>query len=597
MRLRLESSPPLPHVKVWISSSQSQNKLSVHSSQNKPRPQSILDLKKKICTTIKPLSETGAGANDIILELDGFELLDNFPVDELIREGDIILIGAREGVATSTSQSCPEIGKKRKFNLNPSQASHSERTKKRQKRVSFSPFSSESSSDSSSSSESSSDSSSSESESDSSSESSSSSESDSESSESDTSSASSTTSPPSKVPTKPKLPSQKLLNGKFQKEDVSRTHVTPGQGSAQTRKRNLRRRLKQQYDAPAACGEELLPPLQTPKGLSEANQAPLGSREFVSTLNPSKNKQVASVNHEETRIGPDRVDPASTTPNLDASRNAELNLSMFSLGNKNKKKGFKKQALSFPKVMGKIVFSAAKHNEQLPQTPQLLNARDSGMNQETQDPVLPYLSEPVPQARPRLISPSEKQALGLLPRNVWVSSVNVEEGLAKAKRKKKKQSPQVTEGIDSYRAHGGGYVSCQREEEEVVDTLNYGDSVEKPVPVLDGEHDEDEAKSKLLWSIAERSFDSLPTITVQDKEVVVHTGVVVGWKALALNPITYSPDILLHLATVLSTSSISFSIRKIVRPGWEEYVEEEAQEEEIEWDRVVSDGWRIVKPK
>ncbi|KAF9262155.1 hypothetical protein L218DRAFT_1000903 [Marasmius fiardii PR-910] len=606
MRLRLESSPPLPHLKAWFSSSQTQWKISTQTSQHKTRPQYISDLKKSLCTTIKPLSEAGINANEIVLELDGFELLDDSTVDELLREGDLVVVGVKEGSANLdepeppvhpaiTPEHSPGMGKKRKLNANAGQPSHLECRKKRQKRVSSSPSSPESSS--------SSESSESESGSSTSSSSSSSSESDSEGSDSDASSTNSSS--PSEIRTKPKPP--KSLPERSQAKNISRVHVPPGQGSSQTRKRNLRRRLKRFHDTAAARGEEISPPPKTLKRLSEANQAPLGSRsrDFSTIQSPSTFQVVPSSGHEETGV-PDGsgIDSASAAaPYLDPSRDAELNFSMFSLGNKNKKKGFKKQPSNFPKVMGKIVFSA---DEQLPQTPESSNVRDSMIapeNEGTQDPVLPYMSEPVPQARPRLIPPTEKQALGLLPRNVWVSSVDVEEGLGKSKKKRKKQNAQVIEEVfadrDRTRVHQAGYVSCQREEAEVVDTLNYGD-VEEPVLAFRGEGDshtkEEDTKSILLWSIAEQSFDSLPAITAEGKEGVIHAGVVVGWKALALNPISYCPEILLHLATVLSTSSLSISRRKIARPGWEDYVEED-QDEEVEWERVTSEGWRVVKPK
>ena len=65
-------------------------------------------------------------------------------------------------------------------------------------------------------------------------------------------------------------------------------------------------------------------------------------------------------------------------------------------------------------------------------------------------------------------------------------------------------------------------------------------------------------------------------------------------QGLALNPMTYSPEILLHLATILSVTPSGASIRKIVRPEWEEYVEQE-EDELVDWDHAVEAGWRVIR--
>ncbi|KAK1218241.1 hypothetical protein PQX77_014614 [Marasmius sp. AFHP31] len=615
MRLRLESSPPLPHLKAWFSSSQLQCNPGMHSSQHKSQPAKILDLKKSICATVKPLIEGGFRAEEIILELDGFELLDDLNVEELIRDGDLVVLGLKEladeqNLETPNTQSPERLGKKRKlgngeafqpcvtrlseFNA-PNQPEilklhQSEPSRKRRKQQALSnSVSSAASSEASSSSDSSS------SDSDSSSSSDESDDSDSDTSDSDASSSSSSSSAPSQAPTKPKKLSQNTITNTSQKQTSTEKHVPPGQGSAQTRKRNMRRKLKRQHDAAAAArGEECAPPSHAPKGLSDANIAPLGIRPVPETTQPEnpQNESVQMVVDFQQQLA-----QLPSQPSIDPSRDADLNISMFSLGNKNKKKGFKRQALSFPNVAGKIIFGAAEGTGNLASLTQLPESSTSAGSQE---PVLPFATAPIPQMRPRLVPPSEKEALGLLPRNVFVSSVDVEEGLEKQKKKKKKH--QSNTDVDEYHYVGSssttnkdshGYVSCQREEEEV--TLNYGDGGEESVQEAGGEKTEEEAKSRLLWTIAEQSFDALSPISKDAKlEEAVHSGVVVAWKGLALNPMTYSPEILLHLASVLSTSPTGASIRKIVRPEWEEYVEQE-EDENVGWERAVEEGWRIIK--
>ncbi|KAL0578148.1 hypothetical protein V5O48_003853 [Marasmius crinis-equi] len=594
-------------MEAWFSSSQPQYNLSTHPSQYKPHKSTISDLKNSICSTIKPVSEGGFNADEIILELDGFELLDEFTVDELIREGDLLLVGLKQGVSRLENTDGRPVdlpvqmvdsGKKRKMEVDFVQTSQAGPSKKRRKRRE-SPSSSESSSASSSSSSepsSSSDSSSSESSSSDSESASSSNDSDGDSSDSDASISSS--SAPSEAPIKLKQSSQQRTSKKPHEPQSVEKHVAPGQGSAQTRKRNLRRKLKRQHDIAAARGEELIPPPQVPKGLSEANIAPLGSRPgptgaFAAPSQPGTPGDLPPVKHSQELVEPDQqLVLASPQPFMDPSRDANLNISMFSLGNKNKKKGFKKQALGFPSIVGKIVFQPEANLSDAAQVSSTVTSAAVA-----QEPVLPFTTAPIPQPRPRLVPPSEKESLGLLPRNIFVTSVDAEEGLTK---KKKKQRGNRTVDDSSYaesssKVSRDAFVSCQREEEEVVDTLNYGDAVEELTLEAAGDGDrEEDTKAKLLWTIAEQSFDSLSPIVQEDKGGVIHAGVVVGWKALALNPITYSPEILLHLATVLACSPTSVTIRRIVRPEWEEAAEEE-DNESVAWDRAVEDGWRVVK--
>jgi hypothetical protein len=77
-------------------------------------------------------------------------------------------------------------------------------------------------------------------------------------------------------------------------------------------------------------------------------------------------------------------------------------LTMASLSNKNKRRGFKN-------TMGKEVL------------PKIIFSEQVGPNTSANGRVQP--------SAPRLVPPSEKQEKGLLPPNVFVTSVNVEEGL------------------------------------------------------------------------------------------------------------------------------------------------------------------------
>ncbi|KAK0475190.1 hypothetical protein IW261DRAFT_1568104 [Armillaria novae-zelandiae] len=253
-------------------------------------------------------------------------------------------------------------------------------------------------------------------------------------------------------------------------------HVPPGWGSQQTRSRNQRRRLKKKYEAEVASTTPLTAP--RPKDISSTNGVPLGHKA------PTEN---------------------------------ELSLSMFSLGNKNKKKGFK-QKLAFP-ATPKIVFQA--------QTP-------------------------------RLVPPSEREDL---PTNMLVTSVDVEKGKWGKKAKK--------EAI-----------------EEVA--LDYGEE-----DIVEDEDAIDEEANK-MWETVEAVFDSYPVITQPEQS---HVGNLVTWKALALNPITFSPEVSLHLARVGAVNADNaYIISRLVRPGWE-IGDEPAVNETIAWGDVLSLGLKNAGQK
>ncbi|KAG7440271.1 uncharacterized protein BT62DRAFT_1012929 [Guyanagaster necrorhizus] len=254
-------------------------------------------------------------------------------------------------------------------------------------------------------------------------------------------------------------------------------YVPPGMGSQQTRSRNQRRRLKKKHEAEAVGS---IPPTVTrPKDISSTNEIPLGRK---------------------------------------APTEDELSLSMFSLGNKNKKKGFK-QKLSIP-VTPKIVFQA--------QTP-------------------------------RFVPPSERENL---PSKVFVTSVDVE---AEKWGKKAKREAIEEEMVLDYG------------EEEVAEE---GDTI-------------DEEANK-IWEAAEENFDSYPAITQPDQN---HVGALVAWKALALNPITFSPEVSLHLACIVAVNAENaYVISRLVRPGWETG-DEPIADETIAWDDVLNMGLKNAGPE
>lgn len=162
--------------------------------------------------------------------------------------------------------------------------------------------------------------------------------------------------------------------------EVGRPSVPPGMGKPATHSRNIRRRRKLQ------C--ERNPALRDPDDpTAGVNAIPLG-------------------NHEGTRS-------AETTTQTTMDDHEEL--TMASLSNKNKRRGFKS-------VMGKGLTSKIVFSEQVdPNTS--VNVLDLAPT-------------------PRVVPPSEKQEKGLLPPNIFVTSIDVEEGFIQGK-KPKSVSPNI----------------------------------------------------------------------------------------------------------------------------------------------------------
>jgi hypothetical protein len=105
---------------------------------------------------------------------------------------------------------------------------------------------------------------------------------------------------------------------------------------------------------------------------------------------------------------------------------------MASLRNKNKKKGFFRQAmmrgLSVPEGLGKIVFESDSSAVSGPSKSASASVSTSGVSAFTTQQQNAASAEGSTKPKPRFIPPSELQEKGLLPRNMVVSSFHVEEG-------------------------------------------------------------------------------------------------------------------------------------------------------------------------
>ena len=153
--------------------------------------------------------------------------------------------------------------------------------------------------------------------------------------------------------------------------------MRPGTGKPATHSRNIRRRKKIQHERNAVARD-----LDDPT--VGVNAIPLGNNNMTEV-------------------------PATIPQPIVGDHGEFTDLTMASLSNKNKRRGFK-NAMG-KEVPPKIIFSGQV-------------CPDTSTNGRVQV------------SAPRLVPPSEKQEKGLLPPNVFVTSVNVEEGLRQSKKPK-----------------------------------------------------------------------------------------------------------------------------------------------------------------
>ena len=95
MRIRVQTRAPLAERKIWF--------LPVLSDGNAfdAQTQSIRDLKQSLCKRFDVLHEGGWEPSDILLSLEGFELIDETEC-QILRDGDLVLVELRGGAASGS---------------------------------------------------------------------------------------------------------------------------------------------------------------------------------------------------------------------------------------------------------------------------------------------------------------------------------------------------------------------------------------------------------------------------------------------------------------------------------------------------------------
>ncbi|KAJ8697734.1 hypothetical protein PTI98_004510 [Pleurotus ostreatus] len=514
MRIKIQTNNPLPPLKAWYAT----------NSLEGPNP-TIADLKKQICTNVEGIRAAMKGKTaQLALTLDDFELLDASPLD-VLRDGDLIVIGfnlAEEQAASS------HLGKrKRSSSVKTPLKSASKR------KPPPSPSTSSSSSDSS----------------DSDSESTKT-ESDSDSSDSD--SDSSVDEPPSirknAKPTPPPQPatSRGPLTAKLAPTNGSLpdSNVPPGQGLPRTQNRNKRRRVKRQAERQSTSAP---PP---PPGASSVNTLPIPTKRPVADVVYALNNAF-STNDQSGTLQPGDLAAISS----DQATGHQIAITMSSLKNKNKKKGFK-NASNRP-IPQKIVFS------------DVANSKDD-VEMAIVDNILHTEKRPLP----RVIPPSEKQARGELPPNMFVTSVDVE-----AEEWARDDKP--------------------RPHHEELQELPYGD----PDPPAA----QPQPRGRFDWAAAEIKLSQGKSITSHEDLCI---GMHIGKTDLGINPVTFTPEFLLTVARITATIP-NVLAKLLIRPGTadisfskaakfavdevEEVVEEIDEEgEELTFTSGEMSEWRIL---
>lgn len=306
--------------------------------------------------------------------------------------------------------------------------------------------------------------------------------------------------------------------------------VPPGYGKPSTRNRNLRRRRKRVAEHNQPPDEPLAPT----SGANAVLPLPIQQNSLTRT---SSEAYVA-----------------------DAEPESEPNVMMVSLRNKNKKKNFRQ--LMVKPLPPKIVFA------------DLENAPNQT---ELQDKILPTGTSDAEKVavhsvkHARLIPPSERDGL---PSNIFVTSVDVEEG--KWPKKRRSKGELVTASYDDE--------SCTANF-----SLDYG-SAEVPMTLTN--------PNEALYLRAEQQWDLLPKITSGSQAKV---DIIVAYKALAINPVTWTPEMLMKVARVKSLSSTHITTSPLQRPvqvsfsGLVDVAEGDEEDETNTWADVLSQDWRVVR--
>ncbi|KAJ7743181.1 hypothetical protein B0H16DRAFT_1562147 [Mycena metata] len=523
MRLKIQSVPPLPVVRVWFTPGAD-----------------LLDISDLSATLAREVfaPKSKNASPPLNLSLDGFELLEASLLSDVLRDGDLVVVKA-----VDVPKKTPEVGKKRKRSSSPKNT--------RSAPLLVSRLSSSSSSSASSSASSSSSSSDLESDSD---------------SDSSSSSSSSSASPPPSFTSHPRVlvPQAQTTRPHPAPTAVPITtkkpmHIPPGKGRSSTHSRNQRRRIKHIADANAASTLPDFVSTTNATPVAKQPDAEVGQRIKARIHGPASD--VASAlntafggNDRAGRLDPGALDAADSPspstlntplyPPTDAEET--LNVQMMSMlpKSKNKNKSRRGGEEIDPRSR-KIVFGT-------PPPPPVAEVSFSGEDE-------------VRRSRPVLIPPS---SLLQLPSNVFVTCIDVEEGMKKPKKKKRR----VEQTEENWAVEEPAFETTVLDygEEEVA-----GMVVEEPRP-----------KPDLDASMFD--LDAAPAITLHTQ---LTEGCIIGYMGLIMNMKNFSPEMGKRYGCVLSCTEQVVTIRLMFT---EEDLDEDELVEELEW-KEIQGQWKLLQ--
>lgn len=310
-------------------------------------------------------------------------------------------------------------------------------------------------------------------------------------------------------------------------------HVPPGQGSHATHNRNQRRRKKLAAQRASPANGTIN---TAPVTVGTANATPLGP----------KIPQHLTTNDNDNNI----VDRSQSEERL-STRNGEL--MMMGLSNKNKRKGFKRSMATVQP--SKIIFddeavdpSSSSQTSATP-GPSTLKRKEASINAlSTASSSRP---EPTLSRRgsalnlPRLVPPSEKQELGLLPDRMFVTSIDVEEGMWQKKGGKKLQHSGKTDRYSeqavyedrsgtSYPKAKYGWVKGGQEHEDNIVLPYDEEGAAALVRGVEQAETRDRKDDLMIWAKAETEWDTLPVYR-HGQTARLPPGSVVTWKVRSLS--------------------------------------------------------------
>ncbi|KZT53376.1 hypothetical protein CALCODRAFT_520109 [Calocera cornea HHB12733] len=526
LRIRLTSHPPLPPSRVWYD-----------LAPALLRRDTVRALKDDICRDVPAFAQAGVSAGEVLLDVEGFELLDESAVG-ILKEGDLLSVKARPQVngkqikrRRETEEGSTSAPKRRRIEPPPAVLPLPENSRQLIPASAPKSVSTESVEDSSEEESRSSEESDGSSDSQGERESEEKEEEEAEEEESESSSDSSSDSETSSADSPAALPKPATLHPAQTRNGLTpqtptpavlRTPaepVPPGEGKPSTHSRNARRRkrralLKGAGDGAVEGSGAALEALEVRRkvGVGAGEPAAPSLTEAVDVT--LQLREMDTVEHEAD--GPEEqpftlpydTPPPSAPSSLQTPHPPQPEVGS-SLSNKNKRKGFKKSMAG--KHGQKTLFDSPGHSP----------GTETGPRNK----------------RPRFVPPSEREGL---PGNVFVTSVDC------AAREVVAVLPQERGGRGDGVTGGGG-----REGKE---------------------------GTGLDWAQVERAWDGLKPV-LSGEELTV--GEVVAWKELGLNRLTFSPEIMLHLATVVAVSEDgACTVLPIPRP------EEVSQEEEDSLDAI-----------